>query len=214
MMCSPKVGCSNVPRQSAANHPIADVRNVRLLECSSAPSDAATPQSLGGSELWRLAVSRTARQEASDGDRCAAIPVLGRTNFNDLNALKNNQRHQRARARTARTIEPVSVAEEGAWYRPEAAMEMEPSGAAWAWRSGRGGRRGSEGSKVRRGRWRDRRDDGAGSSNRPVPGSVGVADGLFRATLILLARGETSIGMKQALNRRPSRRTVSRSGRV
>ena len=28
-------------------------------------------------------------------------------------------------------MDPVSVAEEGAWYRPEAAMEMEPSGAAW-----------------------------------------------------------------------------------
>ena len=90
------------------------------------------------------------------------IPVARANNPNLFNALKNNQRHQRARAQTARTIKPVSVAEEGAWYRPEAAMEMEPSGAAWAWRSDRGGRRGSEGSNAGRGRWRDRRVDGAG----------------------------------------------------
>ena len=54
---------------------------------------------------------------------------------------------------------------------------------------------------------------GPGGSNRPVPGSVGVADGPFRATLILPVRGGTSTGMKQALSRRPSRTTVSRSGR-
>jgi hypothetical protein len=147
------------------------------------------------------------------GDRRRSIPASAAKNPNDLNVLKNNQRRQRASPRTARTIDLVSVAEEGAWYRPEAAMEMEPSGAAWAWRSGRGGRRGSEGSKAWRGRWRDRRVDGVGKQNRPVPGSVGVADGPFRATLILPVRGGTSIGMKQALNRRPSRTTVSRSGR-
>ena len=108
----------------------------------------------------------------------------------------------------------IPIAGEGSWYRPKQAMEVEPSGAGWAWRSDRFGRRGSEGPKVRRGRWRDSRVDGAGSPNRPVRGSVGVADGPFRATLILPARGETSIGMKQALNRRPSRQTVSRSGQV
>jgi len=103
---------------------------------------------------------------------------------------------------------------EGSWYRPKQAMGMEPSGAEPARRADRCGRRGSEGPKVRRGRWRDRWVDGAGrfkpacsrisrSRRRPLPGD-----------LILPARGGTSTGMKQALSRRPLRRTVPRSGRA
>jgi hypothetical protein len=75
---------------------------------------------------------------------------------------------------------------EGSWYRPKQAMEMEPSGAGWAWRSDRGGGRDSEGPKVRRGRWRDSRVDGAGSfkpacsrisrsRRRPLPGDFDPA---------------------------------------
>ena len=141
-------------------------------------------------------------------------PRRRRDKVQPFNALKNNQRHEHASPQTSRTIRAVSIAGEGSWYRPKQAMGMEPSGAGWAWRSERGGRRGSEGSKACRGRWRDRRVDGAGkfkpacsrisrSRRRPLPGD-----------LILPVRGGTSIGMKQALSRRPSRQTVPRSGRV
>jgi hypothetical protein len=134
--------------------------------------------------------------------------------------LEKRQRSQRPAEKAASRTRPGSNPPhnqtrlhhgEGSWCRPEQAME--PSGAAWPWRSDRAWRRGSEGSNARRVRWRDRRVDGAGKQNRPVPGSVGVADGPFRATLILPARGEASTGMKQAYRRRPLRRTVSRSGR-
>ena len=71
-------------------------------------------------------------------------------------------------------MDPVSIAEEGAWYRPEAAKEMEPSGAGLASWTDRVGLRISEGSKAGANVRETDRDDGVGNaSNRPAGTSRG-----------------------------------------
>ena len=148
------------------------------------------------------------------GDQGASIPVSGARNPNDLNALKNNQRHKSSALKPGAQSELSPSRGRALGTGPSRRWGSNRAGPGWP--GGRGVLGGGSQKDPRP--WPDEREtagvDGAGSSNRPVPGSVGVADGPFRAALILPVRGETSIGMKQALNRRPSVKTVRRSGQV
>ncbi len=137
------------------------------------------------------------RKILSPPPRCGGGERLGGSSRLDpRQSPKELQRSQRLARKSASHplrrsdrphTEQVPIAGEGSWYRPKQAMGMEPSGAA----------QGRVRGRLRVCSWIDpgpsetspglARVYGAGMSNRPVRGSVGVADGPFRATLILPA---------------------------